>query len=351
MNLIQQNLRIRVLLEVLLEAVMKIQKITTCQATPAILMILRLNVNGGKKGARPKYQKVPQDDKGLPLSKLPDEKNGLPDQKGTAETSFIEEIPSGRVKNMDFVKIELAHETIQVQYPQYGKNRSFLILEVKDGKVFSFGSRGGLTSLFLADGRTLNSQLLKLKNVQETLGPRWPEVVHTTDEDLEELAKIIEEDTKIANDENEDPVVRERARERATKSTERQDQLKQEKERILEKVPLRERLKELFKKHGFTLATVVAAVGITICVIAKILADGASAAANGIKTVGKKVGDGLKELGKKIGSILPGLVGAIASFVFRAAGQAITFLGKNAWLLILFVAAFLIEKITKKRRE
>ena len=88
-------------------------------------------------------------------------------------------------------------------------------------------------------------------------------------------------------------------------------------------MPLRERLKELFKKHGFTLATVVTAVGITIGVIAKILADGARAAANGIKIVGKKVGDGVKELGKKIGSIPPGLVGAIASFVFRAAGQAI----------------------------
>ena len=99
------------------------------------------------------------------------------------------------------------------------------------------------------------------------------------------------------------------------------------------------------------MATVVTAVGITIGVLAKMLADGAGAAANGIKTIGKKVGDGLKELGKKIGAILPGLVGAIASFVFRAAGQAITFLGKNVWLLILFVAAFLIEKITKKRRE
>ena len=119
----------------------------------------------------------------------------------------------------------------------------------------------------------------------------------------------------------------------------------------MERLPFRERLKELFKKHGFTLATVVTAVGITIGVLVKILADGAGAAANGIKTVGKKVGDGLKELGKKIGSILPGLVGAIASLVFRAAGQVITFLGKNAWLLILFVAAFLIEKKSPRRSE
>ena len=162
-------------------------------------------------------------------------------------------------------------------------------------------------------------------------------------QEREELKKTIEEDRKVADDENEQPSVRQRARERVAENTERdgqlgqeQNQLEQEREQIVERLPLRERLKDLFKKHGFTLATVVTAVGITIGVIAKILADGASTAANGIKTVGKKVGDGVKELGKKIGSIVPGLVGAIASFVFRAAGQAITFLGKNAWLFILF---------------
>ena len=85
-----------------------------------------------------------------------------------------------------------------------------------------------------------------------------------------------------------------------------QNQLEQEIEQLVERRPLRERLKELFKKHGFTVATVVTAVGITIGVLAKTLVDGVSAAANGIKTVGKKVGDGLKELGKKIGSIPPG---------------------------------------------
>ena len=155
-------------------------------------------------------------------------------------------------------------------------------------------------------------------------------------ETLQEINKQLEEHQKIADNENEDPVVRERAREKVRKDTERKagferekNQLEQKREQLVERLPLREqarirfktlieRLKVLFKKHGFTIATVVTAVGITIGVVAKILADGASAAANGIKTVGKKVGDGLKKLGKKIGSILPGLVGAIASFVFRA---------------------------------
>ena len=136
-----------------------------------------------------------------------------------------------------------------------------------------------------------------------------------------------------------------------TRLSGRENNLNRRENRLKKRLPLRERLKNLFKKHGFTIATVVAAVGITIGVLAKILADGASAAANGIKTVGKKVGDGLKDLGKRIGAILPGLVGAIASFVFRAAGQAISFLAKNAWLIILAVAAFMIQKLTEKKRD
>ena len=76
------------------------------------------------------------------------------------------------------------------------------------------------------------------------------------------------------------------------------------------------------------------AVGLTIGVIVDKLKTGVS-------SVTRAIDNGLKDLGKKIGSILPGLVGAIASFVFRTAGQVISF-------LILFVAAFLIEKITKK---
>ena len=174
-------------------------------------------------------------------------------------------------------------------------------------------------------------------------------MIQQKDLDLEKCNIIIEEATKVADDENEQPEVRNGARKRIAENTRLRDEAVQEREQIEERLPFRERLKNLFKKHGFTIATVVTAVGITIGVLAKILADGASAAANGIKTVGKKVGDGLKELGKRIGAILSGLVGAIASFVFRAAGQAISFLAKNAWLIILAVAAFMIQKLTEEK--
>ena len=205
------------------------------------------------------------------------------------------------------------------------------------------------------------------KEITKALGPYKtnPELIQQKDQEIqqkaqqrEELNNTIEENRRIADDENEQSSVRSRARQKVAEHIEReahlgqeQNQLVRERDQLEERLPLRERLKNLFKKYGFTIATVVTAVGITIGVLAKILADGASAAANGIKTVGKKVGDGLKELGKRIGAILPGLVGAIASFVFRAAGQAISFLAKNTWLIILAVAAFMIQKLTEKKRD
>ena len=255
--------------------------------------------------------------------------------------------------NPDSLKIMAAHEKLEQQFPDYGKNvkkGKALTLEVaEDGKVVVVGPKGGRTRLFMEDNWTLNPKISKTD--MKVLGSKMTELIQITDEEIEELEKSLQEDTRIANDENEQPSVHERAREKIIENTERKTQLEQEREQLVEKLPVRERLKALFKKYGFTIATVVAAVSITIGVIVGKLSNAASAAANGIKNVANKVGNGLKELGKKIGSILPGLVGAIASFVFRTAGQVISFLGKNASLLILFMAAFLIEKLTKKQRE
>ena len=319
-----------------------------------------------KEGARPKYpyERVPQHDKDdIPMStKLPDEKKGLPStSKGTAETSFIEGNPSEHVlttaEKLGTMEVEqhfpnIDHSKVAVRYISQERGGLGDRFEVK------MRNKTKWYPLFVQKKKKdENGEYVLRKNLtqetKKTLGPykTKTELVQQLDQNIEEFSKIIEEDTKVAGDENEQPEVRDQARERITENTERRAQAVQERKQIAERLPLRERLKDLFKKHGFTIATVVTAVGITIGVIAKILADGASAAANGIKTVGKKVGDGLKELGKKIGSILPGLVGAIASFVFRAAGQAISFLAKNAWLLILAVVAFMIQKLTEKKRE
>ena len=119
------------------------------------------------------------------------------------------------------------------------KMANVFTLEVQDGKVFVIGTRGGLTNLFKADGRTLNPQLLKLKNVQKILGPTRTELIQQKHKKIqqkaqqrEEVKKTIEEDRRIADDENEQPSVRDRARKRVTKNTEREAQLGQEQNQL-----------------------------------------------------------------------------------------------------------------------
>ena len=230
---------------------------------------------------------------------------------------------------------------IKQEYPQYGENGKFLI-KVKEGKVFVVGPKGGEnTPLFKADGRTINPKISKTD--MKVLGPHWTEVVDLKDEEIEEANKALQGDQRVANDENEEPFVRDRARERITENTERITQLNNEREQILEKVPLWERIKEIFTKYGWTLKVLFIAAGTVIGAVSLYLITTMKNGANAVS-------NGLKEIGKKVGSILPGLLGAIVSFIFRAAGQVISFLGKNAWLLILAVAAFLIERLTKKWR-
>ena len=104
---------------------------------------------------------------------------------------------------------------------------------------------------------------------------------------------------------------------------------------------LRDRIKEIFKKHGFTVIAVATAIGTVIGVIVSNLKAGLTKVANG-------VGNGLKELGAKLGQILPGMIGAIASFIFKTAGEAIGFLAKNAWLLIVGLVVLAVEQFKKK---
>ena len=103
------------------------------------------------------------------------------------------------------------------------------------------------------------------------------------------------------------------------------ERLGERNEEIFSRMSLRDKVKYIFKKYGLTVFGVLAAVGTVIGVIVSNLKAG-------LTNVAKGVGNGLKELGKKLGQILPGMVGAIVSFLFRAAGEAVGFLAKHAWL-------------------
>ena len=119
------------------------------------------------------------------------------------------------------------------------------------------------------------------------------------------------------------------------------ERLGEQNEEIFSRMSLRDKVKYIFKKYGLTVFGVLAAVSTVIGVIVSNLKAG-------LTNVARGVGNGLKELGKKLGQILPGMVGAIVSFLFKAAGEAVGFLAKHAWLLIMLVVTFAVEQFKKK---
>ena len=108
-----------------------------------------------------------------------------------------------------------------------------------------------------------------------------------------------------------------------------------------EAMPLRERIKEIFKKHGVTVTAIVIAAGVTIGAVI-------SSITKGLKATGKAMAGGLKEIAAKLGSLLPGLIGQVTHFLFNTAAKAVGFLAEHTWLIILAVVAFLFEKYIKR---
>ena len=258
-----------------------------------------------------------------------------------AETSFIEGSTHSRVLELE----KKAWESLTGIFPDV-KATELEATYSKTGKLqvkkFGFGKRAYPLFTF---GKRLGEQRLNPnlpKQIKVALGTEREILIVQKDKDIEELQKSIQEDDEIVNNENEQPSVRERARERITEKREQIDALENERDELEERLSLREKVKNIFKKYGFTTAAVFLAVGTTIGVIINSLTKG-------LKTVATGIGNGLKELGKKIAQILPGLIGSIVSFIFKTAGSVISFLGKNAWLLILGVVAFMVERLKKNR--
>ena len=265
---------------------------------------------------------------------------GKEKEPSTAETSFIEGSPLSRVLTAN----EKAWESLKREFPE-AKATELEATYSKTGKLqvkkFGFGKRA--YPLFTSEKRGGEQRLnpILTKELKSALGPKREVLIAQKDKEISELHNSILEDDEIANNKNEQPSVRERARERITEKREQIDALVNEREELEERLLLREKVKNIFKKYGFTVTAVFLAVGTVIGVIVNSLTKG-------LKSVATGVGNGLKELGKKIAQILPGLIGSIVSFIFKTAGSVISFLGKNAWLLILGVAVFMVERFKKK---
>ena len=190
-----------------------------------------------------------------------------------------------------------------------------------------------------ADGNVNEREIKKSKKIKNSLGPPAEDIVETNREEISRREKKIQElqasreTASRETSENIDAGIEEQRNEIS--------RLETENDIIEERTSLRDRVKSILKKYGFTVFAVVSAVGLVIGVIVNNLKKG-------LTSLGKGVGGALKNIGKKIGEILPGMIGAIASFVFKTAGEAVGFLAKNAWLLILAAVMFMIEKFKKK---
>ena len=191
-----------------------------------------------------------------------------------------------------------------------------------------------------ADGNINKKELKISKKIQKSLAQPAEEIVETNEVEIARRQEKVRE-LREQRATNSDGNLIENINQTITKELDAIAQLGRANENIEKRMTLRDTVKAIFKKYGFTVLAVASAVGVVIGVIFANLK-------NGLTSFGKRVGNGLKTIGKKLGEILPGLVGAIASFVFRTAGEVVGFLAKNAWLLIVGVVIDLVEQFKKK---
>ena len=255
------------------------------------------------------------------------------------ETSFIEGIDEHTPLITKETKRDEAWVRIKRKFPNINPaNSSFTATldEYDRVEVRLKRDRGKYHLLFNSDGE-VNEKLPK--TIIKALGTPAEDIIGANEEEISRREKKIDElkDSRETASENQ--------REQIDAVTEEQQneisRLEAENEIIEERMSLRDRVKLIFKKYGFTVFAVVSAVGLVIGVIVSNLQKG-------LTSLGKGVGGALKNIGKKIGEILPGMIGAIASFVFKTAGEAVGFLAKHAWLLILAAVTIMIEKLKKK---
>ena len=261
------------------------------------------------------------------------------DNRNYEETSFIDE-------NTPLIRREErrddAWERIREKYPKVNPANSSFTSDIDeyDRVVVRMKRKGGKSyPLFKPDGE-LNEKLPK--TIKESLGPTAEKVIETDKRGITrriEKEKELESSLKDAGPSQRENIIRDMEQQR-----DERESMEREVEVIEERMSLRDRVKAIFKKYGFTVFAVLSAVGAVIGVIVTDLKSGLS-------RLGKGVGNGFKAIGKKLGEILPGMIGAIASFIFKTAGEAIGFLAKNAWLLIVAVVVYFVEQVKNKSKR
>ena len=259
--------------------------------------------------------------------------------KTYGETSFIEGIDEHTPLITKESKRDEAWDEIRRKFPKVSTSKFTATLD-DIGRVFVklIRSNAKPAPLFNKDGE-VNKKLPE--TIIKALGTPSEDIIRANEEE------ITRRKNKIKELQASRETASENQREEIDANIEEQQneisRLEAENEHIEERMSLRDRVKLIFKKYGLTVFAVVSAVGLVIGVVVSNLKKG-------LTSLGKGVGGELKTIGKKIGEILPGMIGAIASFVFKTAGEAVGFLVKHAWLLILAAVTIMIEKLKKRNK-
>ena len=190
----------------------------------------------------------------------------------------------------------------------------------------------------IIDYNTKQEEVNQLRHETEELGQHRNELRETLNEleqEAEELNRKIAEDKQLIVDENTSSSERAAAEARISENEAELDRINTEIEGRERERPLLERVKDIFKKYGWTLQAIFVAVGVILSVIAL-------SVKKGTKVISQKLNNAKHD---------PGFIGSIVSFIFKAASQVFAFLSEHTWLIILVVVAFFMEKLLKRRRR
>ena len=236
----------------------------------------------------------------------------LEDVHGSMDTEAIQKLKDEKKA------LEGKEKTIQQQISQLQKD------------IIQYNTIQEEVNQLLHDTGELDQHLNELRAKEETLNP-----LNELEQEADELNRKITEDKQLIDDENTSPSERAAAEARLSENEAELDRINIEIEVRERERPLLERVKDIFKKYGWTLQAIFVAVGVILSVIALTVKKGT-------KVISQKLNNVKHE---------PGFIGSIVSFIFKAAGQVFAFLSEHTWLIILVVVAFFMEKLLKRRRR
>jgi len=125
--------------------------------------------------------------------------------------------------------------------------------------------------------------------------------------------------------------------------------------------PLLERLRELFRRDGITIAALITAIGMTISAIFLAVLPtkgspvpsqpGKRGFTDKIKRGLVKVANWLLNLAKRALAALPGVLGGLISFLLKKAGEIVLFLSEHMLVLLMASVVFIVEFIWRRKRR